>query len=87
MDIADIGLSGNRFDARAACFCAFIVSFRVELILNMTARGLDVGPGPTLLVKAAALMLGFVGSLSSSCFDFGSKVVMILLILASYHDQ
>ncbi len=87
VDIADTGLSGRRFPAKAACFCAFIVSFKVELVVDITARGLEVGPGPTLLVNAAVVGLGFAASLSSNCFDFGSSVVMILLTLAAHHDQ
>ena len=64
--IAELGRSGMRFAAKAAFFCAAIVSLRAVLAFDVAALGLADDPGPTLLVKEACVAFGLLESFSSS---------------------
>lgn len=89
VDIAELGRSGTFLAAsNAAFFCAAMVSFKEERLVDGAARGLGAAAGPTLLVNEAALMvpLGFAGSFKSSCFDLVSSDIITLLSLVKEND-
>lgn len=76
VDIAEVGRSC--LAASDAFLCAAIASFSEERL--PAALTLPVTPGPTLTVKADAVLpaFGFAGSFSRSCLLFASRLFMML---------